>query len=61
MLIYQQSYVQEKQPSSMEKSTVEDRQMTGTLSTAMTHLKTTGPLYHHFLSDCLVWVKPTEN
>ena len=28
-----------------------------TLSTAMTHHKTSGPLYHHFLSNGLVWVK----
>ena len=31
--------------------------MISTLSTAMTHHKTSGPLYHHFLSHGLVWVK----
>ena len=31
--------------------------MMTTLSTAMTHHKTSGPLYHHFLSDSLVWGK----
>ena len=45
----------------MTKSTVEERlmmiMMTTLLSTAMTHHKTSGPFYHHFLSDCLVWVK----
>ena len=29
--------------------------------TAMTHHKTTGPLYHHFLSGTLVWVKSVAN
>ena len=27
----------------------------GTSSTAMTHHRTTGPLYHHYLSDDLDW------
>ena len=40
------------------RSTVEEEQlmMMSTLSTAMTHHKTSGPLYHHFLSNGLVWV-----
>ena len=43
--------------SSMARSTVQGwMKMGGTLSTAMTHHKSSGPLYHHFLSKALVWV-----
>jgi hypothetical protein len=44
----------------MGRSTVKERLvvvMMSTLSVATTHHKTSGPLYHHFLSNGLVWVK----
>jgi hypothetical protein len=47
----------EKLQSSMARFTVEEEMVMTSLSTAMTHPKTSGPLYHHFLSDGLVWVK----
>jgi hypothetical protein len=46
--------------SSMARVTLEERlikTMITTLSTAITYPKTSGLLYHHFLSDGLVWVK----
>ena len=58
VLTYQLKQVREGLQSSMARSTVEEvilRKMI-TMSTAMTHHKTTGPLYHHFLSVGLVWV-----
>ena len=63
VLTYQLKQVRERLQSSMARSTVEEvilrkmiTMMMNTMSTAMTHHKTTGPLYHHFLSAGLVWV-----
>ena len=62
---YRSSTVMEHVQSSMARSTVEEERLIplimSSMSTAMTHHKTTGPLYHHLLSDFLVWVKSVAN
>ena len=61
VLIYQSKYEVVRLQSSTARSTAEEDRlmimMISTLSTAMTHHKTSGPLYHHFLSNGLIWVK----
>ena len=55
----QQDYIiEERLQSSMTRSTMEEETLMimSTMSTAMTHHKTSGPLYNHFPSDGLVWV-----
>ena len=67
MLSYQLYYANQKEglQSSIERSTVQDGVvvvvMMMILSIAMIHHKTSGPLYHHFLSKSLVWVKSTAS
>ena len=65
VLKYQSSIVMGHLQSSMARSTVEVERLMSmimtSLSTAMTHHKTTGLLYHHFLSGTLVWGKSVAN
>ena len=65
VLSYQLHFVKETLQLSMVRSTMEEgllqMKILNTLSTAMTRHKTSGPLYHHFLSNGLVWVKSTAS